>query len=108
MRLTDPVAACITFKRSIGTRFRTQPRLLRGFCRAVGDGDTSDVRPEAVLAFLSGTGPITRAWELCSRTPVRPSIYRRTDPLRSLPATGCLTVLSWRCSVRASLAKRWS
>src|SRR6266849_1083364 len=64
MKLSDIIDTYITFKRSLGMRFHTQGRVLRRFCRAMGDIDIDEVRPEAVHAFLNGHGPITAGWQV--------------------------------------------
>lgn len=62
MKLAKVVYGYVRFKRSIGFRFREETRTLRSFCRALGDLDVGDVEPNAVLAFLNGSGPITTYW----------------------------------------------
>jgi site-specific recombinase XerD len=43
-------------------RFCTEKRTLKSFCRAMGDIAIEDVDPHTVLAFIAGTGPVTRFW----------------------------------------------
>lgn len=62
MKLTDLVSSYITFKRSLGMRFRSDAGVLRAFCRALGDVELCDIKPGAVLAFLAGNGPVTAYW----------------------------------------------
>ena len=62
MKLHDIVEAYIDYKRSLGMRFRSQAAVLRAFNRAMGDIAIAEVKPEAVLAFIAGTGPITARW----------------------------------------------
>jgi integrase/recombinase XerD len=64
MKLDDIVNTYITFKRSLGMRYHTQGRVLRRFCRAMGEIDISEVRPEAVHVFLNDHGPITAGWQV--------------------------------------------
>ncbi len=52
----------VTFKQSIGMRFRTESRILKAFCRAMGDIDITQVNPLSVERYLAGTGPITTFW----------------------------------------------
>ena len=52
----------VTFKQSIGMRFRTESRILKAFCRAMGDIDITKVDPLSVERYLAGTGPITTFW----------------------------------------------
>ncbi|CAE6851819.1 Tyrosine recombinase XerC [Paraburkholderia nemoris] len=65
MRLHDLVEAYIAFKRSLGMRFRSQSALLRAYSRAMGDVAVEEVRPEAVLVFITGRGPVTTRWMDC-------------------------------------------
>lgn len=74
MRLLTVINSYIAFERSIGMRFRSQPRLLRGFCRTMGEIDIGDVQTEAVASFLSGHGKLTCTWRL--RYSVLKSFYR--------------------------------
>lgn len=74
MKLAKVLTIYIGFQQAIGLRFLTTPRLLRRFCRSVGDVDIADVQPEAVCAFLVGKGAITRTWQL--RFAVLSSFYR--------------------------------
>lgn len=64
MKLADLVNMYISFKRSMGFRFRTQPRVLRRFCRFVGDIEADRVPPGSVETFLNGDGPVTNTWFL--------------------------------------------
>ena len=74
MRLHKVVEAYIEFKRALGARLESEARLLRAFCRSVGDIDVEDVKPAVVLAFLAGAGPVTRTWE--QKASVLRSFYR--------------------------------
>lgn len=64
MRLRDLVEAYIDYKRSLGMRFASNAAVLRSFCHAMGDIAVEAVRPESVLAFIAGTGPVTTRWGL--------------------------------------------
>ena len=64
MKLLELVNAYVTFKRSLGMRFTTQPRVLRRFSRVLGDIDVREVTPEAVRAFLDGDRSLTNTWFL--------------------------------------------
>lgn len=67
MRLRELVEAYIGFKASLGMRYRSQSAVLRAYCRAMGDIDIKDVRSDAVLVFITGTGPVTTRWLECYR-----------------------------------------
>ncbi|MGA7950839.1 MAG: tyrosine-type recombinase/integrase [Thiobacillaceae bacterium] len=62
MRLYDLVEAYIDYTHSLGMRYRSQSAALRAYCRAMGDLTVEQVRPECVLAFIAGTGPVTARW----------------------------------------------
>jgi integrase/recombinase XerD len=64
MKLVELVNAYVTFKRSLGMRFATQPRVLRRFSRVLGDIEVCEVTPEAVRAFLDGDRSVTNTWFL--------------------------------------------
>jgi site-specific recombinase XerD len=62
MILSEAVEAYILHKRSLGIGFRGEAVRLRAFVHAVGDRNMRLVKPEQVLRFLEGTGPITSFW----------------------------------------------
>src|SRR5713226_1378281 len=62
MKLHEIVEAYIDYKHSLGMRYRSQTAVLRAFHRAMGDIAIAEVKPESVLAFIAGTGPITARW----------------------------------------------
>jgi integrase/recombinase XerD len=70
MKLVQAVAAYVAYKQSLGTRFATEARTLKSFCRSLGDVDMDRIEAARVRAFLDGTGPITRFW------------HRKLDALR--------------------------
>jgi integrase len=63
VKLQQLIEQYITFRQTLGERFRTNAAYLRAFTRSVGEqSDVTDVRVEQVNAFLAGTGPITSGW----------------------------------------------
>lgn len=64
MRLRDLVETYIDYKRSLGMRFVSDAAVLRSFCHAMENITVEAVRPEPVLAFIAGTGPVTTRWRL--------------------------------------------
>lgn len=62
MTLATAIDAYVSWKRSLGMRFRSEAELLRAFHRAMGDIDLAAVHPDAVRAFLAGPGPVTAFW----------------------------------------------
>jgi integrase/recombinase XerD len=63
MKLSEVAASYVAHKQSMGMRFRTEARTLKSFCRAIGEVNIKQVRPDRVQAYLAGTGPVTRFWE---------------------------------------------
>jgi integrase len=64
MKLIEIVDAYVTLQRSRGMRFDSAGRLLRQFSREMGDPCIDQVRPDAVVIFLQGTGALTATWSL--------------------------------------------
>lgn len=64
MTLHDRVETYIAYKRSLGFCFDSNAIVLRSFCRAMGDIAVEAVKPESVLAFITGAGPLTTRWGL--------------------------------------------
>jgi integrase/recombinase XerD len=62
MNLSHVVNNYITFKQSMGMSFKSQAVILRSFCRALGDINITEVKPESTLAFISGKGSVTTFW----------------------------------------------
>lgn len=57
MKLLDLMNSYITYKQSLGMRFRTERYLLLSFCKAIGDVDISEVTSEQVLKFFESSAP---------------------------------------------------
>ena len=73
MKLQKLITQYVAFRKSMGEDFESAESLLNTFCRRVGvEIDLRNVRAKQVLAFLAGTGPITRYWR------------RKYDTLRGL------------------------
>ncbi len=65
MNLQSIVEQYATFRKTLGERFGTNGRLLKAFCRAMGQElDVADVSAEKVSAFLAGKGPLTASWHV--------------------------------------------
>jgi integrase/recombinase XerD len=62
MKLLHAIESYIAYKRSLGMRFRSQAAVLRAYCRAVGNVTVEKVRPDSVLAFITGDGQVTARW----------------------------------------------
>lgn len=59
MILTQAVDLYLQYKQSLGMHNQTVPRILRAFCKAVGDIEVCEVREDVVNAFIRGDGPVT-------------------------------------------------
>jgi integrase/recombinase XerD len=63
MNINDLVTHYVAFRKTLGERCTAAESVLRSFCRTVGvRTQIAQLRIKAVLAFLAGTGPITRSW----------------------------------------------
>jgi site-specific recombinase XerD len=62
MKLSERVTEYVSFKQSIGMRYRSEPAILRSFCKAIGDIEIEEVTPASAAAFIAGAGPITTFW----------------------------------------------
>ena len=62
MKLRQVIEHYITLKQSLGFRFRTETRILKGFGKAMGKASLGQVSPAAVRAYLDGHGPVTPYW----------------------------------------------
>ena len=62
MKLHQLTTQYVAYKQSMGMRFRTEARVLKSFCRKIGDVDMDQLEPDVVEAFLTGSGPVTRFW----------------------------------------------
>src|SRR5713226_8266755 len=67
MKLPALIETYIDFKHSLGMRYRSQAAVLRAYGRVMGDVAIEEVQPESVLAFITGTEPVTTRWMECYR-----------------------------------------
>lgn len=63
MKLAEAVDSYLTLKRSLGSVFSAETRILRSFARALGDIPLDEIDRETTYAFCRGTDPPTRWWE---------------------------------------------
>jgi integrase/recombinase XerD len=65
MNLEQVVEEYATFRRTLGEKFGVNGKVLKAFCRAMGeDAALRDVAPERVSSFLNGTGRLTASWHV--------------------------------------------
>lgn len=62
MKISQITTEYITFKQSMGMRFKAESVILKAFCRAMGDIDITLIPSNSVQAYLDGTGPVTTFW----------------------------------------------
>lgn len=62
MKLSQVVTQYVQLKKSMGARFHSEAVILKAFCKALGDVDITDVRPDPVHTYISGIGPVTLFW----------------------------------------------
>lgn len=63
MKLHAAIDAYVSLKRSLGSVFCVEARLLRSFSKVVGDIPLEAIDHEVCQTFCRGTGPPTRWWE---------------------------------------------
>lgn len=63
MTIPEAVDSYVTLKRSLGSVFAAETRILRFFARVLGDVPVDSLDRRAVDAFCRGSGPPTRWWE---------------------------------------------
>jgi site-specific recombinase XerC len=59
MNLQQAVDQYVSHKHSLGMQCKTMTRILRAFCKAMGNVNVEAPREEAVRAFIYGRGPVT-------------------------------------------------
>jgi integrase/recombinase XerD len=62
MKLSHTIFQYVDRKQSTGMRFHESARILKCFCRSVGDIPLAKVTEDAVRVFLNGAGPPTAIW----------------------------------------------
>jgi hypothetical protein len=72
MKLSDLASRYVAYKQDMGMRFHTEARTLKSFCRTMGDVAMAEITPDRVLAYIAGTGPVTRFWHRKYEVPPRP------------------------------------
>ena len=93
MKLGQVVEQYITLKESLGFRFRTEKRILKGFNKAMGKVSVGQVSPLTVRTYLDGHGPVTTYW------------MRKWGTLRGFYRFALVRGLARRCPLPASAPK---
>jgi integrase/recombinase XerD len=61
MKLQDVIEQYIVHKRSLGIQFKATARVLRAFCKAIGNVELDEIARERVKSFIYGSGPVTNS-----------------------------------------------
>jgi len=93
MKLRQIIEQYITLKQSLGFRFRTETRILKGFAEAMGKASMGQVSPVTVRTYLDGHGPVTPYW------------MRKWGTLRGLYCFALARGLARRCPLPLSAPK---
>jgi integrase/recombinase XerD len=65
VNINDLISHYVAFRRTLGEKCKTNENILRSFCRVVGPQTlVTQIRGDAVSAFLAGAGPVTSAWHI--------------------------------------------
>lgn len=62
MKLLQGVTQYIEYKQSLGMGFENEAKILRFFCRTIGDLEIANVGTDQVREFLDGSRPVTFYW----------------------------------------------
>jgi len=62
MKLLQGVTQYIEYKQSVGMAFQNEAKILRSFCRGIGDVEIGNVGDDPVRQFLDGSQPLTLYW----------------------------------------------
>jgi len=64
MKMLEVVDAYVTLQRSRGMRFDAANKMLRHFCRVLGNPDINQVSVDEVAKFIRGAGLPSATWTL--------------------------------------------
>ena len=62
MKLSQIVQEYVGLKQAMGSRFHAEAVILKAFCKAMEDAPLAEVTAERVMAYIAGTGCVTRFW----------------------------------------------
>jgi site-specific recombinase XerD len=62
MKLSQVVQQYVDLKQAMGSRFHAESVILKAFCNAMEDVPLAEVGAERVMAYIAGTGHVTRFW----------------------------------------------
>ena len=60
MKLSQVIQQYVELKQAMGCRFHAESVILKAFCKSLGDVAIDDVKAERVMAYIAGTGGVTR------------------------------------------------
>jgi site-specific recombinase XerD len=62
MKVSQVVEEYVGLKQAMGSRFHAESVILKAFCKAIDDAPLAKITAEQVMAYIAGTGPVTRFW----------------------------------------------
>ena len=62
MKISQIVQEYVGLKQAMGSRFHAESVILKAFSKAMQDAPLAEVTAERVMAFIAGTGCVTRFW----------------------------------------------
>ena len=62
MKVSQAVQEYVGLKQAMGSRFHAESVILKAFCKAMEDAPLAEITAERVMAYIAGTGPVTRFW----------------------------------------------
>jgi site-specific recombinase XerD len=62
MNVSQVVEEYVGLKQAMGSRFHAESVILKAFCKAIDDAPLAEIKAEQVMAYIAGTGPVTRFW----------------------------------------------
>jgi len=62
MKLSQAVQQYVDLKQAMGSRFHAESVILKAFCNAMEDVPLAEVQAERVMAYIAGSGDVTRFW----------------------------------------------
>lgn len=62
MKLSHVVQQYVDLKQAMGSRFHAESVILKAFCHAMEDVPLAEIQAERVMAYIAGTGDVTRFW----------------------------------------------
>ncbi|MFQ5937590.1 MAG: tyrosine-type recombinase/integrase, partial [Acidiferrobacterales bacterium] len=62
MKVSQVVEEYVGLKQAMGSRFHAESVILKAFSKAMEDAPLAEITAKQVMAYIAGTGPVTRFW----------------------------------------------